>query len=219
MLLFNSFETFQLDFLKTYYDETLVGSPKALSLTNEVRQQQVEALQREIEAFFIVPNLLWALWSISQSVSTKITFGYWVSTSSFGSAWHFNFKVVFLFIFVFILNPRINFNIFQISYPLRFKVLYFYFFSVLCRRKDAILLSFQRILHLNEDWSLKKPTYLYQTISMYIFYQLCSCTARVFYLACFSPYTSGEKHLKFSLWLCFDIYCLLKSLLNKIQSR
>ena len=86
MLLFNSFETFQLDFLKTYYDETLVGSPKALSLTNEVRQQQVEALQREIEAFFIVPNLLWALWSISQSVSTKITFGYWVSTSSFGSA-------------------------------------------------------------------------------------------------------------------------------------
>ena len=79
------FETFQLDFLKTYYDETLVGSPKALSLTNEARQQKVEALQREIEAFFIVPNLLWALWSISQSVSTKITFGYWVRTSSFGS--------------------------------------------------------------------------------------------------------------------------------------
>ena len=77
-MLYNSSEIFQLDFLKTYYDETLVGSPKALSLTNEVRQQQVEALQREIEAFFIVPNLLWALWSISQSVSTKITFGYWV---------------------------------------------------------------------------------------------------------------------------------------------
>ena len=61
-----------------------MGSPKALSLTNEARQQKVEALQREIEAFFIVPNLLWALWSISQSVSTKITFGYWVRTSSFG---------------------------------------------------------------------------------------------------------------------------------------
>ena len=66
-----------------------MGSPKALSLTNEVRQQQVEALQREIEAFFIVPNLLWALWSISQSVSTKITFApssitlYCYSTRSF----------------------------------------------------------------------------------------------------------------------------------------
>ena len=69
----------QLEFLKTYYDETLVGSPKALSLTNEDRQQQAEALQLEVEAFLVVPNLLWALWSISQSVSTKITFGYWVS--------------------------------------------------------------------------------------------------------------------------------------------
>ena len=195
-----------------------MGSPKALSLTNEARQQKVEALQREIEAFFIVPNLLWALWSISQSVSTKITFGYWVRTSSFGSAWHITFKVAFLF-FVSILDPRINFNIFLIFYRLMFTVLYFYLFSVLCRRKDAILLSFQRILHLNEDWSLKKPTYIYPTTSMYIFYQLCSCTVRVFYLACFFPYTLGEKHLKFSLWLCFDIYCLLKSLLNKIQSR
>ena len=69
----------QLEFLKTYYDETLVGSPKALSLTNEDRQQQAEALQLEVEAFLVVPNLLWALWSISQSISTKITFGYWVS--------------------------------------------------------------------------------------------------------------------------------------------
>ena len=68
----------QLEFLKTYHDETLVGSPKALSLTNEARQQQAEKLQREVEAFLIVPNLLWALWSIGQSVSTKITFGYWV---------------------------------------------------------------------------------------------------------------------------------------------
>ena len=66
--------------MKTYYDETLVGSPKALSLTNEDRQQQAEALQLEVEAFLVVPNLLWALWSISQSISTKITFGYWVNT-------------------------------------------------------------------------------------------------------------------------------------------
>ena len=152
--------------MKTYYDETLVGSPKALSLTNEARQQKVEALQREIEAFFIVPNLLWALWSISQSVSTKITFGYWVRTSSFGSVSHFTFKVAFLF-FLSILDPRINFNIFLIFYRLMSIVLYFYLFSVLCRRKDAILLSFQRILHLNEDWSLKKPTYISNHINVH----------------------------------------------------
>lgn len=78
---FPSKET-RLDFLKTYLDETLVGSSRALSITHESRQQQAEALQREVEAFFIVPNLLWALWSMAQSVSTKITFGYWVKIPS-----------------------------------------------------------------------------------------------------------------------------------------
>lgn len=72
---------FQLEFLKTYLDENLAGSSRALSITNESRTQQAEALQREVEAFFVVPNLLWALWSLAQSVSTKITFGYWVKNS------------------------------------------------------------------------------------------------------------------------------------------
>ena len=75
-----NFETisFQLDFIKNYMDESLAGSPKALSMTNENRLQLAEALQNEVEAFFIVPNLLWAMWAMAQSVSTKITFGYWV---------------------------------------------------------------------------------------------------------------------------------------------
>jgi len=87
---FPSKET-RLEFLKTYYDETLVGSPKALSLTNEDRQQQAEALQLEVEAFLVVPNLLWALWSISQSVSTKITFGYWYYAEE-RMQYYFHFK-------------------------------------------------------------------------------------------------------------------------------
>jgi len=74
---------FQSEFLKTYLEETMAGSSRALSITHEMRQQQAEALQREVEAFFIVPNLLWALWSIAQSVSTKITFGYWVNVTLF----------------------------------------------------------------------------------------------------------------------------------------
>ena len=69
---------FQLEFIKNYMDESLAGSPKALSMTNENRLQLAEALQKEVEAFFIVPNLLWAMWAMAQSVSTKITFGYWV---------------------------------------------------------------------------------------------------------------------------------------------
>ena len=60
-------------------EESLAGSPKALSMTNESRLQLAEALQKEVEAFFVVPNLLWAMWSMAQSVSTKITFGYWVT--------------------------------------------------------------------------------------------------------------------------------------------
>ena len=63
-------------------DESLAGSPKALSMTNENRLQLAEALQKEVEAFFIVPNLLWAMWAMAQSVSTKITFGYWVRNNT-----------------------------------------------------------------------------------------------------------------------------------------
>ena len=73
---------FQLEFIKNYMDESLAGSPKALSMTNENRLQLAEALQKEVEAFFIVPNLLWAMWAMAQSVSTKITFGYWVRNNT-----------------------------------------------------------------------------------------------------------------------------------------
>ena len=86
-----SFIFFQLEFLKTYLDENLAGSPKALSLTNEDRHQQAEALQKEVEAFFVVPNLLWAMWSMAQSVSTKITFGYWLFAEE-RMQYYFHFK-------------------------------------------------------------------------------------------------------------------------------
>jgi len=81
----------RLDFIKNYMDESLAGSPKALSMTNENRLQLAEALQNEVEAFFIVPNLLWAMWAMAQSVSTKITFGYWMFAEE-RMQYYFHFK-------------------------------------------------------------------------------------------------------------------------------
>ena len=97
-------------------EESLAGSPKALSMTNESRLQLAEALQKEVEAFFVVPNLLWAMWSMAQSVSTKITFGYWVTNKDTK------------------LQKR--------KKPPNFCV----FFSDVCRGTDAVLFSFQRVV-------------------------------------------------------------------------
>ena len=70
-----------MDFLRLYLDETLAGSSKAVSYTSQIKQAHVEALYNEVQAFFIVPNIVWALWALSQSMTSKISFGYWVSKS------------------------------------------------------------------------------------------------------------------------------------------
>ena len=67
-----------MEFLKIYLEESRVGSSKAISYTNEKRNKEAEALLREVDGFFVITNLLWALWSMSQSVTTKITFGHLV---------------------------------------------------------------------------------------------------------------------------------------------
>ena len=72
---------FQHDFLKTYLDEMLAGSSRAISYSNEKRLKEVDTLAKEVEGFFVVVNLLWTLWSLSQGISSKIDFGYWVSTN------------------------------------------------------------------------------------------------------------------------------------------
>ena len=97
-------------------DESLAGSPKALSMTNENRLQLAEALQKEVEAFFIVPNLLWAMWAMAQSVSTKITFGYWVRDNKINLA------------------------------EIKKKSLIFLSFSDVCRGTNAVLFSFQGVV-------------------------------------------------------------------------
>ena len=77
-ILFKICVFFQLEFLKIYLDESLAGTSKAISYDNEKRQQEKDALLREVDGFFVVCNLLWALWSMNSSVTTKITFGHWV---------------------------------------------------------------------------------------------------------------------------------------------
>ena len=58
----------------------LAGSSRAISYSNEKRLKEVDILAKEVEGFFVVVNLLWTLWSLSQGISSKIDFGYWVST-------------------------------------------------------------------------------------------------------------------------------------------
>ena len=78
---FNEISYFQHDFLKIYLDEMLAGSSRAISYSNEKRLKEVDILAKEVEGFFVVVNLLWTLWSLSQGISSKIDFGYWVSTN------------------------------------------------------------------------------------------------------------------------------------------
>ena len=40
--------------------------------------QQLEVIMKEVNAFQMVPHLLWGLWSIKNSVGSKILFAYWV---------------------------------------------------------------------------------------------------------------------------------------------
>ena len=40
--------------------------------------QQLEVVIREVNSFQMVPHLLWGLWSIKNSVGSKILFAYWV---------------------------------------------------------------------------------------------------------------------------------------------
>ena len=40
--------------------------------------QQLEVIMKEVNAFQMVPHLLWGLWSIKNSVGAKILFAYWV---------------------------------------------------------------------------------------------------------------------------------------------
>ena len=58
----------------------LAGSSRAISYSNEKRLKEVDTLAKEVEGFFVVVNLLWTLWSLSQGISSKIDFGYWVGT-------------------------------------------------------------------------------------------------------------------------------------------
>ena len=82
-----------MEFLKIYLEESRVGSSKAISYTNEKRNKEAEALLREVDGFFVITNLLWALWSMSQSVTTKITFGHlvinWFSKSKYSKIYDF----------------------------------------------------------------------------------------------------------------------------------
>ena len=119
---------FQHDFLKTYLDEMLAGSSRAISYSNEKRLKEVDTLAKEVEGFFVVVNLLWTLWSLSQGISSKIDFGYWVGT----------YKDIFMIIlYIYTLDYiGLGSTFCEVSAsPI------FLFLTGLCRRKDAILFS------------------------------------------------------------------------------
>ena len=65
--------------MKIYLDETRARSSKAISFSNDKRIQETEDLLKEVEGFFVVANLVWALWSLSSSVNSNHNFGHWVN--------------------------------------------------------------------------------------------------------------------------------------------
>ena len=70
----------QVDFLRayaeTFFDETSEIPPvKKGSLTLD---QQLEVILKEVQAFQMIPHLLWGLWSIKNSIDSNHLFGYWV---------------------------------------------------------------------------------------------------------------------------------------------
>jgi len=70
----------QVDFLRTYvetYFENNADVPMSLKRGSLTMDQQLEVIMKEVNAFQMVPHLLWGLWSIKNSVGSKILFAYW----------------------------------------------------------------------------------------------------------------------------------------------
>ena len=72
---------FQIDFLRAYvetYFENNSDVPMSLKRGSLTMDQQLEVIMKEVNAFQMIPHLLWGLWSIKNSVGSKILFAYWV---------------------------------------------------------------------------------------------------------------------------------------------
>ena len=64
-------------YVETYFDNN-AEVPLPLRRGALTLEQQLEVVLKEVHAFGIVPHLLWGLWSIKNSIDSKILFGYWV---------------------------------------------------------------------------------------------------------------------------------------------
>lgn len=99
---FPSRET-QMEFLHTYLEEYHHGNQVSLSYgsspqtgPNKAIKQQTENLYKEVQSFMMGPNLVWALWSMAQSLTTKITFGHWHHAED-RMQYYFRYKEAFLY--------------------------------------------------------------------------------------------------------------------------
>ena len=64
-------------YVETYFDNNS-EVPLPLKRGGLTVEQQREVVLKEVHAFKMVPHLLWGLWSIKNSIDSKILFAYWV---------------------------------------------------------------------------------------------------------------------------------------------
>lgn len=70
----------QVEFLRSYVDvyfDNNSDMPPPLRRSSLTLDQQLEVILKEVNMFQMVPHLLWGLWSIKNSIDSKILFAYW----------------------------------------------------------------------------------------------------------------------------------------------
>lgn len=75
----------QRQFVKNYLNELErdIATGKQVVYDDEnVLNDKIETILREIQVSMMAANFLWTLWAIKSACTSKITFGYWVSKSS-----------------------------------------------------------------------------------------------------------------------------------------